>query len=792
MRWSPRATIAHILITVFFAAISTPQALAAEVIATLIDGPGARSVVPMPAVELELQSLTAGEFEIIFPDDKQLHGNWSVAGVEAALDKLLNDPEVDVIICRGALASQAAARRTSLAKPVVATLVADPELQGYPFNNGRSGRENFVYITNVRNLDGDLRQFQEAVRFEKLTILADEGVLAGFGDFSERKAQQLSQTLNATITPVSVGASLQAALDAIPEDTDAVYVTPLLRLNDEQIVELADGLIERRLPSFSSYGVSELEDGLLMAASGRPEDITRLVRRVALNVQRILLGEEAGSIPVAMQENWRLAINMRTASAISFAPRFAVLTEAEQLYSDETERGTQLTLLDAMQRAAETNLALQVAASDPLVAGAETRSARSGLLPQFQLEAGATRINDDRAVTGFRAEKSSDVEALGSQLIYGDDVWAGYRIAEYLEAASNEAYRAVLLDTLQASGRSYLNVLRLIALEDVQRSNLEVTRTNLGLARVRESVGSTGRSDVLRWESEIATARRLLISATASRRQGEDQLLQLLNRPQSEPVRPVDASVEQTLAMFSQPRFQALIDNPVTWETFQDFVVDRGIRMSPDIAQTQQQVLAGERQVTAAKRRYWLPQFQAQGFVGRNLNRSGAGSDFESLGISDDSWQVGVNASLPVFNGGALRADLSKSRYQLRQSRDRKNFAAQDVETRIRIAMEQVSSSYAAIELTAEASRASVENLKIIMDAYSKGARSVTDLVDAQNNALFAELSAAEAKYIYLGDVINVLREAGDFSLMLDPQYMNEWYRDVEGFFQERGVPLLY
>ena len=106
--------------------------------------------------------------------------------------------------------------------------------------------------------------------------------------------------------------------------------------------------------------------------------------------------------------------------------------------------------------------------------------------------------------------------------------------------------------------------------------------------------------------------------------------------------------------------------------------------------------------------------------------------------------------------------------------------------------MEQVGSSYSAIELTAEGARASVENLRIVMDAYSKGARSVTDLVDAQNNALFAELSAAQAKYIYLGDVINVLRESGDFSLMLDPQSMNDWYRDVEAFFSERGVPLVY
>ena len=789
---SPQVHSLYVLVIAWLLIVAAPAAIASEVVAILTDGPGARPMMSQQALESEIISLTSGEFEVSFPVDKQLSGNWTAQGISAALDKLLSDRDVDIVLCLGVLASQEAARRSDLPKPVLATQVIDPRLQGYPLLNGASGRKNFAYISNVRSIDDDLALFKEAVRFEHVAVLVDRGILAGFPDLSRDKGAQLASALGIRLTPVSVGETLATALDAIPADVDAIYVTPLLRFADAGISGLADKLIERKLPSFSAYGMSELNDGLLMATGGRPEDEVRLIRRIALNVQRILLGEDAGAIPVALQESRRLAINMRTAEAIGFAPRFAVLTEAEQLFAEETAQGAPLTLLEAMNRAADANLGLLVASSDPLLAGEDVRFARADLLPQFQLQAGAARIDDDRAVPGFRAEKSSDVEAQGSQLIYGDDAWAGYRISEYLETATSEAYRGFILDTLQASGRAYLNVLRLIALENVQRSNLEVTRTNLELARVREAIGFSGRSDVLRWESEIATARRLLIDATANKRQAEDQLLQLLNMPQIKSVKPDDASVEKTLAMFSQPRFQALIDNAITWETFQDFVVDQGLQNSPEIGQVEQQVMAGERQVTAAQRRYWLPQFNLEGFAARNLDRSGAGSNWEALGIDDRSWQVGINARLPVFNGGALRADLNKSRYSLKQTRDRQDFTAQDVETRIRIAMEQVSSSYAAIDLTAEAARASVENLRIVIDAYSKGARSVTDLVDAQNNALFAELSAAEAKYIYLGDVINVLRESGDFSLMLDPQYMNDWYQDVEEFFRVRGVPLIY
>ena len=266
-----------VLLQVLFA----PVALSGQVIAILTDGPGARPSVPEPTLISEVLSLTAGEFDVSFPADKQLNGNWSAAGAGAALDALLADPDVDLVLCLGVLSSQEAARRETLNKPVIATIAADPVLQGYPFDMGTSGRRNFVYITNVRNIDDDLRLFRQAVRFTHVAVMIDKDVLAGFGDFSRQKAAQLSASLGVQITPVPVGDSLPAAVAAMPHDVDAVFVTPLLRYGDEGVKRLATALVQRKLPSFSSYGVSELYDGLLMATGGRPEDEVRLVRRIA-------------------------------------------------------------------------------------------------------------------------------------------------------------------------------------------------------------------------------------------------------------------------------------------------------------------------------------------------------------------------------------------------------------------------------------------------------------------------------------------------------------------------------
>jgi outer membrane protein TolC len=132
-----------------------------------------------------------------------------------------------------------------------------------------------------------------------------------------------------------------------------------------------------------------------------------------------------------------------------------------------------------------------------------------------------------------------------------------------------------------------------------------------------------------------------------------------------------------------QPRFLALIDNAQVWATFQEFVVQQGLQRAPELGQVDQLILAGARQLTAAGRRYWLPEFTVQASGSENLNRSGAGSNIAPLGLDDTAWSVSVFASLPVLSGGALRADLNRSRYSLRQLEDRRAAVAEDVETRI-------------------------------------------------------------------------------------------------------------
>ncbi len=91
---------------------------------------------------------------------------------------------------------------------------------------------------------------------------------------------------------------------------------------------MIEGLNERRLPTFAMFFSRQyVEQGML---AGIAEDnMIRRARRVALNIQRVLLGADAGDLSVDFPERESLVINMATARALNVYPSFALETVGE-------------------------------------------------------------------------------------------------------------------------------------------------------------------------------------------------------------------------------------------------------------------------------------------------------------------------------------------------------------------------------------------------------------------------------------------------------------------------------
>jgi outer membrane protein TolC/ABC-type uncharacterized transport system substrate-binding protein len=762
-------------------------------IGIVFDGQWGRFPMQIEIFQQQIIDLTTGEFDVKFPVEKQIYGNWSIAGLKNALNQLFADPEVDLILILGFFVPHEVYQHKTLPKPIVFPFVIDAELQDLPLKNGTSGIKNLNYLAPFGIFKKDIKAFREIVPFSRITVLIDQLTLNGFPQLQE-KMHEIVRKNNVSLTIVPVSSSAESALALLTTDTQAVYVMPLLRLSSHEFDLLTAGLIERRIPSFSLWGRHEVEKGLFMSVS--PEfDMPRLARRTALNLQRILLGENAGSIEVDFSQGERLTINMATANAIGVYPNWSLLIEADIIHEKFKDIKRSLSLTSAVQEAISVNLDL-MAANRAVAAGVHNiREARSLLLPQIEITNEGLIIDKDRAraSAGVMAERTFSNSASLSQFLYSEKAWANFDIQRHIQSTREEERKTLRLDIAQDAAVAYLNVLKVKSFERIQIDNLKVTQSNLDLARNRLAIGFSGPSDVYRLESDIAIKRRSVINAKARLRQTEIALNRLLHRPIEEQFLTEEAGLDDTVLITNQSLFFSYLDNPKKFNILRDFMVNEGIDAAPELHSLNAAIAANERKVVSARRSFWSPIFSLQGNIIDAFSESGVGEDASSntfsLDKSDDTdWNILFKLSFPLYTGGAKDASLKRAMEELSKLRFEHQGMLERVDANIRSTLYQAWASFLGIDLSKKAAESAHKNLDLVTDSYSRGVTKIIDLIDAQNASLVADLTAANTTYDFLIDLMRVQRAVGKYNFFLDIEERKAWLKRLESFFTEHII----
>ena len=766
-------------------------------IGVLLDGPERRENV-RAIFEKEIRELLRNDFRVRFPKAKRRIANDTAAGVKRELNRLLRDPQVDVILTLGLLSSNEAARRSRLRKPVFAPFVYDVQIQEIKRERDASGVRNLNYVTFPSRLDRNLRRFRDIVSFNTVAILLPQGIFDAIPQLRTNITRAITG-LDLSFTLVPVGTTAESALAQLPATVQAVYVAPLRQLAPEEFNRLVQGLIARRLPSFSVWGKSEVEAGLLVALT-IDTDLTMLARRVALNMELTLSGDDPSALPVTFTRRERVVLNMATARAIGVSPPWDLLTEAELLHREEVDVQRQLSLETAVAEAVNANLDVQ-AAGRFVAAGQENiREAVSFLLPQVDASSDGRIIDDDRAEAGGGANPERQLSGSLNlfQQIYDEPTWANLSIQRDVQVGREEERTITVLDVIFEAAVRYLNVLNAKTTEGIERQNLELTRVNLELARVRRQIGVARAAEVVRWENQIANNRITVINAFADVKQAEIALNRVLHRPLEEKFRTVEPSLKDPALMTSFAKIFPYVDNPQYFEIFRAFLTREGIEAAPELRVADARIRAQERALRSRRRAFWSPTVSLRGDV-TVVERAGEGDSPGSFTLgpgqtvelpSDNfwNWEVGVTASLPLFTGGGRRARRDRARETLAQLRIEREATAERIAARIRTALYEAGASFANINLAIEGSRTARRNYELVLDGYRRGVVSILDLLDAQTESLNANLEAATSVYIYLINLMTVQRAVGQFDFFISADGRKAWFEKLDAFFRESGV----
>ncbi len=725
-------------------------------------------------VRRELLALARNDFDVRFPDELVVVED--ATGASVALERLLADDEVAIVVTQGLVAAAAVAgRRAPWPKPVIAASVFDARLQGFPSTDGTSGVANLTYIAPpppgpvVR----DLVKFRELASFARAAILVDEAAAATLADFAGPLLEAAAELgIELVPAPVPVGATAASGLDRLAADCDAVYLTPLTGMNPGEFERLAEELTARGLPSFS-YSAADVERGIM--ASLGSIDPSRMARRIAINAYRILMGDDPGTLPVTLQPGEQLVVNMRTVRELGVAPPLSLLLEARRLFAIPDDVARNLTLKGAMEEAVAANLALAVEDQVVLAGAEDVRLARAGLLPSLETTIAGTTISEDVAASSFGLQPQHNVDGGVTlrQVIYSQEALANLSAQKWMQT-SREMNRAALeLDVVLEAAEAYLNVLRGKTLEEVQQDNLEATLAALRLARERERIGAAGPGERLRLQSELARRRADRIDAFAMRSAAEASLNQVLNRPIDEPFATPEADIEGRALLEGTlaTDYLADLDQP---NILSDFLVGEAERLSPEIQSLDAVIAAQQRLLVSTRQAFYLPTVALQGNISTNFLREGAGASLPA-GLPagerpDYPWTVGLSVNLPLFQGSSRAARRDRTAATLAQLRLQRDLAVQGIERNVRVRLQFARAGLAVVGETRTAARTAERSLALVTEAYGQGLASVVDLLEAQTSALLSARGVTNAIYDYLVDLKRVERAVGRFEVLATPE----------------------
>ena len=348
-----------------------------------------------------------------------------------------------------------------------------------------------------------------------------------------------------------------------------------------------------------------------------------------------------------------------------------------------------------------------------------------------------------------------------------------------------------------------MNVLRAKTFERIQQENLRVTRKNLDFASVREVVGSAGPAEVYRWESEIASNRKAVIEINAQRNLAEIQLNRLLHRPIEESFATQEIDINDPILITSYADLFKFIDNKQAFKIFRQFMVEETYSNSPELAALDAAIAVQERVLCSATNRFWSPTIALQGQMTNVFSRDGAGTDgitvpeglpFDISGVfpevKDMSWNVGVNVSFPLFQGGEKFAARQKAIKELAQLCSERDAVAEHIEQRIRSALHVAGASNASIKQAELAAEAANKSLNVVQNAYSQGLVSTVELLDAQYAALVTDQVAANALYDFLIDLMEVERAYGIFNFFSTDERRKDFLERAYKYFENAGMPI--
>ncbi|MBY5570961.1 efflux transporter outer membrane subunit [Rhizobium leguminosarum] len=377
-----------------------------------------------------------------------------------------------------------------------------------------------------------------------------------------------------------------------------------------------------------------------------------------------------------------------------------------------------------VQAGLDQNLTVQQAIERINAASANVIAAGAGGLPNLNVGASHT-------ISGQRGELRTQFDTRNTsagdvQLSWLLDLFGLYkRSTESALASLDSAYASAdvaKLTLVQDLVSSYIDVRYYQQRLALSRANLKSRQETFELTKFQLEAGAASRLDVVQAEGLVQSTLAEIPGLETNIRISAHHIATLLGLPAS-------ALVDELLKGRGQPVFRGGITSGIPADL---------IRNRPDIRVAERDLAAATANIGVA---------QAQLYPSISLSGSISPSYINQRGVHGGltGWSFGPTLNLPIFDGGALRANVKTAQSNAAN-------AYLNWKSTVLSAVEQVENALSAVRRdarTVAALQAQVkttqETLELSTASYKDGASSLLDVLDAQRQVSLAQASLAAA-----------------------------------------------
>lgn len=711
----------------------------------------------------EIRAVMGPDVNVVFKE--ALDNNLDVEKATANYKQLLKGNS-EIILSFGVINTMALSEEKTYPKPILIFGSVNSDFVTIPIGQQTSELNNVNYIISPFSYSEDLAKFKELYDYKNIGIVVDDFLVEKLPIvdfftkyFSDKEAEYRLVSSNEILES-------EKALDSL----DAVYLTGTFNFGADKTKILIDSINANNLPSFSANGTHDVVKGVL-ATQFPTKNSEHFFRRIALNFESIATGTNASELPIYVDYKKNLTVNYNTATQIDFPLRYSMLGDVDFVESEVHEKTDySLSLLDVMQGALNANLSLQSEQKNNELFEQDVQSAKNNYLPDLTVGAGATYVDPELAEVSFgqNPELSTKGNVTLQQLIYEPNASANKTVQKELSKAQKEVYNAAELDLMLEATVSYFNSLVYKTNVNIQNQNLQVTKLNLELAEQNFEEGASGKSDVLRFKSQLAQNTQSLVEAANQLRQSFNNINSLLNKKIGTKMDIDDAVINEGLfENYNYDKIALMIDDPRMQPKLIEFLTQEAERNAPELKNLAHNLEAINRNYKLNASGRFLPTVALQGQYNYFFSRDGAGSTpVLGTGIPDGSYNIGLNVSLPIFQKNLRNVARKSAEIQQEQIALEEDNLHLIISQNINNIVSDIATQIANIHITKIAEETAKESLELTQTAYKNGAVPVIQLIDAQTNYLQAQLGSANASYGYLLTSIQLERAIGYFFLL--------------------------